>query len=477
MIAAISPADYNYDESLGTLKYANRAKSIENIVVRNEDVNERMIRELKEQIEKLKAELLTGGGTSGPDPEVERKLKQMEEEQKSAWEEKERLSQALAAERQSNMNNVISTMMRDLKDQKIEHMKKIKLLTIEKGDLVKSQKTLKEKSDAIKGILDQKMGAYNTLKGLYEGCRPVEGDDEQTLATKKSKKSELAGEMQALLAEVETQKAKWIEKKDAMKVLRTRISQTEENIDSAKADLVVAHGLLDQNDKLRQKIHEEERKKAKDQIAKELGDARAKLDEERQAVRGSIEAEVAEEIAQIRRELEECQNKLSNAEEEKRGLFEQNEELREYSEKLETRLVDAEALHEAAQATIAGLREEVQEKELLAERISKSEEERTDLLRKFEQDIAALNSARQEELRARLAQQLTSSEEQKYLMFKSLMDSFADERRSLESKNKDIQKLLNQATKVLKPSALFPHPPPVRISSSWQNKMRICTSA
>ncbi len=61
MIAAISPADYNFEETLGTLKYANRAKSIENVVTRNEDVNERMIRELKEQIEKLKAELQHGG--------------------------------------------------------------------------------------------------------------------------------------------------------------------------------------------------------------------------------------------------------------------------------------------------------------------------------------------------------------------------------------------------------------------------------
>lgn len=448
MIAAISPADYNYDETLGTLKYANRAKSIENVVVRNEDVNERMIRELKEQIEKLKAELLSGVGGAAPDPELEKKLKQMEEEQKNAWEEKERLSQALAAERQSNMNNVISTMMRDLKDQKIEHMKKIKLLTIEKGDLVKSQKALKEKSDTIKAILDEKMGAYNNLKSQYEVCRPAEGDDEETLLRKKTKKSQLASEMQLLLAEVETQKAKWIEKRDALKVLKAKIQQTEENIDSAKADLVVAHGLLDQNDKLRQKIHEEERKKARDQIAKELNDARAKLDEEREAVRGSIEAEVAEEIARIRKELEECQNKLSNTEEEKRRLFEQNEELRDYSEKLENRLADAEAMHEAAQVTITSLYEELQEKETLQERISKSDEERNELLQKFEQDLSALKRKLDEEFETKLALQLRANEDQKYTMFKSLMDSFSEERHALENKNKDLQKLLNQATKV-----------------------------
>ena len=36
--------DYNYEETMSTLKYANRAKSIENAVVRNEDMNERMIK-------------------------------------------------------------------------------------------------------------------------------------------------------------------------------------------------------------------------------------------------------------------------------------------------------------------------------------------------------------------------------------------------------------------------------------------------
>jgi hypothetical protein len=36
MVAAVSPADYNYDESLSTLAYANRAKSIKNETKKNE---------------------------------------------------------------------------------------------------------------------------------------------------------------------------------------------------------------------------------------------------------------------------------------------------------------------------------------------------------------------------------------------------------------------------------------------------------
>ncbi|KAK3191849.1 hypothetical protein K4F52_001891 [Lecanicillium sp. MT-2017a] len=63
MIAAISPADINYDETLSTLRYADSAKRIKNHAVINEDANARMIRELKEELAVLRSKL--GGGTSG----------------------------------------------------------------------------------------------------------------------------------------------------------------------------------------------------------------------------------------------------------------------------------------------------------------------------------------------------------------------------------------------------------------------------
>lgn len=55
MIAAISPADCNYGETLSTLRYANRAKNIINKPTINEDPNVKLIRELREEIQKLKS--------------------------------------------------------------------------------------------------------------------------------------------------------------------------------------------------------------------------------------------------------------------------------------------------------------------------------------------------------------------------------------------------------------------------------------
>jgi hypothetical protein len=54
MVAAISPADYNYDETLSTLRYANRAKNIKNKPIVNEDPKDAKLREYKEEIERLK---------------------------------------------------------------------------------------------------------------------------------------------------------------------------------------------------------------------------------------------------------------------------------------------------------------------------------------------------------------------------------------------------------------------------------------
>ena len=47
MIAALSPADINYDETLSTLRYADRAKKIKNKAVVNENPMDKLVRELR----------------------------------------------------------------------------------------------------------------------------------------------------------------------------------------------------------------------------------------------------------------------------------------------------------------------------------------------------------------------------------------------------------------------------------------------
>jgi len=73
MIANIGPADYNFEETMSTLRYANRAKSIKNKPKINEDPKDAMIRNYQDELSKLKEELAKRlGGKVGKDGTIEK---------------------------------------------------------------------------------------------------------------------------------------------------------------------------------------------------------------------------------------------------------------------------------------------------------------------------------------------------------------------------------------------------------------------
>lgn len=110
MIAAISPADINFEESVSTLRYADRAKQIKTKATINEDPTEKLIRELKAENERLKA-MLSGGKIPVPDgdennsdmteeeknSELEILKKQIEENEREEEEMKKSYEEKLAA--------------------------------------------------------------------------------------------------------------------------------------------------------------------------------------------------------------------------------------------------------------------------------------------------------------------------------------------------------------------------------------------
>ena len=66
MIAAISPADDNYQETLSTLMYATRAKSIKNKPRVNEDPKDALLKQYEDEIQRLKALLEKNASMAGP---------------------------------------------------------------------------------------------------------------------------------------------------------------------------------------------------------------------------------------------------------------------------------------------------------------------------------------------------------------------------------------------------------------------------
>ncbi|KAL8275154.1 hypothetical protein Esti_000904 [Eimeria stiedai] len=88
MIAALSPATVNYEETLSTLRYADRVKQIKNDAVVNENPLEKLIRELREENERLKkamGSVLPHAGAGGrPDCAAVEELKRQYEEELEA---------------------------------------------------------------------------------------------------------------------------------------------------------------------------------------------------------------------------------------------------------------------------------------------------------------------------------------------------------------------------------------------------------
>ncbi|XP_074525189.1 kinesin-like protein KIF14 isoform X2 [Halichoeres trimaculatus] len=62
MIATLSPAGSNVEESLSTLRYAQQARTIINVAKINEDTSAKLIRELKAEVEKLRAAQMSSQG-------------------------------------------------------------------------------------------------------------------------------------------------------------------------------------------------------------------------------------------------------------------------------------------------------------------------------------------------------------------------------------------------------------------------------
>lgn len=463
MIASISPADYNYAETVSTLKYANRAKSIENAVVRNEDSSERMIRDLQHQIEELKAMLKNAANSqanptlTGPQQvqnstmtkELEEKLKEMEQLQLNTWEEKEKLSKQLELEREQNMNQVITQMMQSVKEQKVLHMKNIKRLTNEKALLTKNIKDWKEENSQLKHDLDSNIAKYQQLQVQFDAFSTINEEDEikdeqgNEIRLEREKEAEvIANEMIPLLTKIEHDRLAYTEKRDAINRAKNRLQKIDTEITEERAELVTTAGVLQQNDKLREQIQEEERHKMQMELEKELAVAREKLEEEKLIARENINLQVKQEMESLKTEIKMLKNSLKLEQSKNTECLQRIQALEEYSESLESRLADSEVAQEASQEEIQRLTEQLQQNESKMSALVTDNANKTQELLVLQENL--LKS--QEQLTSSHQKQL---EEAKFDLFSTLMNTFQEERKVLEAKHHQTQRLLAQATKDL----------------------------
>ncbi|XP_014668068.1 PREDICTED: kinesin-like protein KIF13A [Priapulus caudatus] len=105
MIATVSPANDNYEETLSTLRYADRAKRIVNHAVVNEDPNAKIIRELRSEVEHLRVQLKESKQSADLQEKLQESEKLMSEITRS-WEEKLSATEQIHVERQQAMEKM-----------------------------------------------------------------------------------------------------------------------------------------------------------------------------------------------------------------------------------------------------------------------------------------------------------------------------------------------------------------------------------
>ncbi|XP_050082283.1 kinesin-like protein KIF3A [Anopheles aquasalis] len=179
MCASISPADSNYVETISTLRYACRAKSIENLAHINEEPKDALLRHFQEEIEELKRQLEEGvfhqGIESGEDEddgegEVDEEEEEEEEEEGAGVEETERAREERERERQERKEKRRKERARERKEKSDAEKELLEKKAMENQQEIKKAKSEQDQLRAKLSSLENKIlvGGENLLEKAVE---------------------------------------------------------------------------------------------------------------------------------------------------------------------------------------------------------------------------------------------------------------------------------------------------------------------
>ncbi|XP_005105008.1 kinesin-like protein KIF3A isoform X2 [Aplysia californica] len=198
MVANIGPADYNYDESISTLRYANRAKNIKNRAKINEDPKDALLRQFQKEIEELKKQLEDGDyeeegseEESGSEEEivdengVKRKVK------KKKGDAKRHISKEKMLEIQAKIEED-RKLLESKKDMAEEERNKVKTDLDKKENELKKYQDEQEQLKQKLTVIEKKIivGGENLLEKAEEQERLLE-ESAKELEARKEKEEEL----------------------------------------------------------------------------------------------------------------------------------------------------------------------------------------------------------------------------------------------------------------------------------------------
>ncbi|KAK9510750.1 hypothetical protein O3M35_005471 [Rhynocoris fuscipes] len=123
MIACVSPADYNQEESLSTLRYADRAKKIKNKPIVNQDPCVAELSRLRKENEELRLKIIEGGVTTFECPPHHKALEQTVLDKEQLIKELQKdLVAALSANSRNYERNLLEEKMQSALNEKLSHL-------------------------------------------------------------------------------------------------------------------------------------------------------------------------------------------------------------------------------------------------------------------------------------------------------------------------------------------------------------------
>ncbi|ESP02412.1 hypothetical protein LOTGIDRAFT_138487 [Lottia gigantea] len=161
MVACLSPADNNYDETLSTLRYANRAKNIKNKPKINEDPKDALLRQYQEEIEKLKA-MLMGKIPLSADNELEAEKERLRDEYEREMNnmkemyEAEKSNKGKLEEDMQKLRSFYDNKLQDVNGQSLYYCRLLELENQMVGGENVGNKEIKEKRSKRKKFAEEK---------------------------------------------------------------------------------------------------------------------------------------------------------------------------------------------------------------------------------------------------------------------------------------------------------------------------------
>jgi len=284
MIAHLSPSDSDYSESFATLKFALSVKYVQNIPKRNENDSSLVIKELREEISKLRDQLATMNSmvdtpNNADVARMEDLIKDLQLAKMQTWEEKQRMSDMFLEERHHHLANkgILDWVLDSMKKGSHEIQSKLTNLQKDKERMMMEYKDKRKVVDDLKDSLQKMITEYSMI-------------------TEQGKGSEEEGKQK--VAEIHQMKEKLKQQNDYLKRLKQNLKDVQEKQKNEKEDAKSHANSLKGNMELRFKLETEHRDKMEKENHQTLADEmdRIKMETEQEKAELKIKKTTASAV-------------------------------------------------------------------------------------------------------------------------------------------------------------------------------------